>query len=110
MKTERHYAELDGKRVLLTFPYRPFLVQRARSFKGSYFDKAKKQWSVPLSEWLVTQLLALDFELSPAIQQWAQIRPQKVVAATTGLTPRKAIGVDLGELTDRLRPFQVEGV
>ena len=61
-----------GDRIKIAFPYDRSLVDAVRALPGRVFDRASKDWSVPVAhaEEVLSRLGPLEFEVGDAFEAW----------------------------------------
>jgi SWI/SNF-related matrix-associated actin-dependent regulator of chromatin subfamily A-like protein 1 len=94
MRARRVKYSNGGYGIKLTFPFSRLTLEKVRTLPGRKWHPKEKFWTVPLSPPVIEQVSAWGFELSDTLKSY---RMESDV-------------VDLIPNSDKLYPFQVDGV
>jgi hypothetical protein len=66
---------VDGRIVVLSFPYDAHIVAAARGIPGRRFDWDRKEWWAPIDDWVAVHVAELverfpDLQTSPEVAEW----------------------------------------
>lgn len=94
-------AWLDGKRIRVSFPYSPDLVEKCKTIYGHHWEASDRTWDFPLCLETVDTLRDLGFAVTEALQSWYVDMKSPV---------NLDLDLNIPGLGGKLRHFQKEGV
>lgn len=102
--TQSKHAKLDGKSLVITFPYDPLTVAKVKGLVDRKWNADKKYWTAPVCPENLEKLKSWDFEIDPKALEWLNgLKPETpVIISDKPFTVPGLNGTPF--------PYQLEGI